>query len=52
MTITVMIGRNRNGEIEIAEVEEWRLLLLLETSCCWTKYSIFGQYHLFIQGYS
>jgi len=37
MSITVMIGRNRNGEIEIAEIEEWRLLLLLETPRCCPK---------------
>jgi hypothetical protein len=37
MTIIVMIGRNRNGGKEIAEIEEWRVLLLLETPCCWTK---------------
>jgi len=37
MTVIVMIGRNRNGEIGIAKIEEWRVLLLLENPCCCPK---------------
>jgi hypothetical protein len=53
MAIIVIIGRNRKGEIEIAEKEEWRLLLLLASLLLdkniKNTYSAFGQCHLLIQ---
>ena len=44
-----MIGRNRNGETEIEEIEECRLLLSLETPRCCPKRFYFGQHHLLVQ---